>query len=209
MSKPYRAGKTPAGRREVYEVDEIRRVLKACPDTPSGHRDRFAVMLLWCTGMRPSELVSLRPGDYVHDLIRGERSCDVVRAGHREIVIPGGQQHRLRELLEVWQSHRLPIAKARSPLLCNLRGGSLDTSYLRHMLAELAESTGIDKRLHAQGFRNTFAAAMHYRGVPMEIIRRQLGLSDLEYTAGFVALVAPVGQDEAMATFSLESTEDG
>jgi len=72
------------------------------------------------------------------------------------------------------------------------------------MLATLSEEAQLGKRLNVQGFRNTFAAAMHYGGVPLEIIRRQLGHSDIEYTAGFVAVVAFVGQHHAMGTFSLE-----
>ena len=203
-AKPYHSGHAAVARREVYEVDEIRSVLKACPETPSGHRDRLTVMLLWCTGLRPAELVSLRVRDYLRDVVRRDRECDVVRAGRREVVVPGGQRDRLRELLETWIGLRASVAKQRSPLLCSLKGAGLDTSYFRHMFAQLAEDAALEKRLHAQGFRNTFAAAMHYGGVPMEIIRRQLGLSDLEYTAGFVALVAPVGQHQAMATFSLE-----
>jgi len=195
MAKPYRAGSSAVSKREVYEVDEIRRVLKACADTPSGHRDRFAVMMLWCTGIKPAELVSLRRKDY--DGVS-------VRAGRRKVVVPGGQRGRLEELHDAWQQHRQRVATARSPLLCNLRGGALDTSYLRHMLAALSDEAELDKRLHAQGLRNTFAAAMHYGGVPMEVIRRQLGLSDIEYTAGYVGMIAPVGQHKAMATFRLE-----
>jgi site-specific recombinase XerD len=193
--KPYRAGGTAAGKREVYEVDEIRRVLKACPDSPAGHRDRFAVMMLWCTGLKTTELLSLRPRDYTRNL---------VTAGKREVVVPGGQRDRLLELHAAWQVHRSAIATARSPLLCNLSGGTLDPSYLRHSLAALSEEAELGKALNAQGFRNTFAAAMHYGGVPMEVIRRQLGLSDLEYTAGLIALVAPADQHEAMAVFRLE-----
>lgn len=195
MSKPYHAGATAVSKREVYEVDEIRRVLKACPDTPAGHRDRFAVMLLWCTGLKPSELLSLRPRDY---------SSDVVRAGKRAVVVPGGQRERLLEIHDAWNVHRAGLAHGRSPLLCNLTGGILDPSYLRHALASLAAAAELDRPLNAQGFRNTFAAAMHCAGIPMEIIRRQLGLSDLEYTAGYVSLVAPVDQHKAMAAFSLE-----
>lgn len=195
MTKPYRASGDSASRREVYEVDEIRMILRACPDTPTGHRDRFAVMLLWCTGLKPTELLSMRPRDF---------KGSTVQAGAREVVVPGGQRDRLRELHDVWWRHRSAIAKARSPLVCNLRGGQLDTSYIRHMLAGLSDAADLGKRLHAQGFRNTFAASMHYAGVPLEVIRRQLGLSDLEYTAGYVAMIAPVRQHRAMATFTLE-----
>ncbi len=197
MSKPYRAGSTATNKREVYEVDEIRRALKACPDTPTGARDRFAVMLLWCTGLKTAELLSLRAKDYTRI---------AVKAGKREIIIPGAQRDRLEELHDAWQEHRRVIAGAsqRKPLLCNLSGGALDSSYVRHMLAALSEQAELGKRLNAQGFRNTFAAAMHYAGVPIEIIRRQLGLSDIEYTAGYLAVIAPVEQHGAMGTFRLE-----
>lgn len=195
MSKPYRAGSAASSRREVYEVDEVRRLLKGCPETPTGIRDRFAIMLLWSTGLRTSELLSLRPADYCESS---------VVAGSRTIVVPGGQRRRLRERCEDWLEHRKAIANRRSPLICNLSGGFLDSSYVRHMLATLSEEAQLGKRLNVQGFRNTFAAAMHYGGVPLEIIRRQLGHSDIEYTAGFVAVVAFVGQHHAMGTFSLE-----
>jgi site-specific recombinase XerD len=196
MPKPYHATQgAVAGKREVYEVDEIRRVLKACPDSPAGHRDRFMVMLLWCTGLKTSELLSLRPKDY---------SRDVITAGKREVVVPGGQRDRLLELHGAWLEHRSAIAYARSPLLCSLAGAQLDPSYVRHALAALAEAAELGRALNAQGLRNTFAAAMHNASVPMEIIRRQLGLSDLEYTAALVALVAPKEQFDAMGTFSLE-----
>ena len=204
MAKPYRAGSATSGKREVYEVDEIRQLLKACPDTPTGARDQFVVMLLWCTGLKPAELVSLRPRDYKYDVDLKGHCCDVVRAGNRRIVVPGRQRDRLRELLERWLEHRGEVAQGRSPLLCNLRGGALDTSYLRHMFAGLSEDVELEKRLHTQGFRNTFAAAMQYKRVPMEIIRRQLGLSDLEYTSNYLDLVAPAALHEAMENFSLE-----
>ena len=39
------------------------------------------------------------------------------------------------------------------------------------MLAGLSDDVELEKRLHTQGFRNTFAAAMQYKRIPMEIIR--------------------------------------
>lgn len=195
MTKPYRAGTNAANRREVYEVDEIRRVLKACPDTASGARDRFCVMLLWCTGLKTAELLSLRPQDYTRR---------AVQAGKREIVVPGGERDRLAELHDAWIEHRRGVAKRRSPLVCNLTGGALDSSYVRHMLAGLSEAAELGKRLNAQGFRNTFAVALHRGNVPMEIIRRQLGHSDIEYTVGYVALISHHAEQLAMADFSLE-----
>ena len=138
MTKPYRAGSTATNKREVYEVDEIRRALKACPDTPTGARDRFAVMLLWCTGLKTAELLSLRVQDYEHE---------AVKAGRRQVIIPGVQRDRLLELFGEWEEHRRQIASRRSPLLCNLQGGRLDSSYVRHMLASLSEQAELGKRL--------------------------------------------------------------
>jgi integrase len=195
MGKPYRAGATASSRREVYEVDEIRRVIKCCPETPAGHRDRFAVMTLWCAGLKPSELLSLRPADF---------TPEVITAGKREVVIPGGQRQRLAEVHAVWMEDRALIAGYRSPLFCNLNGTAMDSSYLRHAFASLSEAAELGRPLTAQGFRNTFAAAMHRCHVPLELIRRQLGLSDLDYTATMLALIAPVEQHAAMDNFSLE-----
>ncbi len=197
MTKPYRAAQAVNRRREVYEADEVRKVLAACPGTPSGLRDRLAVMLLWCAGLKPHELVVLRPEDL-------DRRRGVVRVSDREVVIPGAQRPKLWAFAAEWRAHRKSVADGDSPLLCNLTGGALDRSYLRHVLAQLAKDASLSKVLTAQGLRNTFAAAMHRSRVPMELIRRQLGLSDLEYTAAYLARIAPLDQHEAMEDFALE-----
>lgn len=199
MSKPYRTEQPATKRREVYEPDEIRKVIAACPDSPSGTRDRLAVMLLWCAGLKPHELVELHADHFV-------RRTGCVRMPWREfaVVVPSAQRPNLWAFLGEWKAHRRRVAKPDSPLLCNLMGDQMDKSYLRHVLAQLAKTAAVTRPLTAQGFRNTFAAAMHRSRVPMEVIRRQLGLSDLEYTAAYLARIAPIEQHEAMEDFRLE-----
>jgi integrase len=188
-----------ARKREVYAPDEVRRVLRACADTPTGHRDRLAIMLLWTCGLRPVELHALTLSSI--DL----RAGVVEIPGHEyDVRVPGSHRDELRKLLRRWKRARRSVANEDSPLLCSLHGTALDPSYLRRVLPELARDAGLDRRMHAQGLRNTFAFTQHMKHVPMELIRRQLGHTDIEYTARFLARISQKEQKAAMADFSLE-----
>lgn len=171
----------------------------ACENTPTGHRDRLAIMLLWICGLRAIELHAL-----------GTQSVDIRRGlvkipGHEyDVRIPGAHREELGQLMRRWKRFRRSVATENSPLLCSLDGEALNPSYLRRVLPVLARDAGVSRRMHAQGFRNTFACTQHMKNVPMEFIRRQLGHTDIEYTARFLARISQKEQREAMADFSLE-----
>lgn len=185
--------------KRVYRTAEIEAALEACPDTPRGHRDRLAVMLLWSTGLKSAELVAMKSRDW------GDGTS--IRSGARLIRIPIGQQERLAECVGTWLDHRAGCTPTRSsPFLCTLRGETLDTSYIRHMLAELSSTVGLERRLHAQGLRNTCAASLYYGGVPLVAILEQLGVTDPNSALAAVAAAAGPGRsrDPAIAAFELE-----
>jgi integrase len=62
---------------------------------------------------------------------------------------------------------------------------------VRDMLKRHAEKAGIGKRVHPHGFRHTHAAELAREGVPLHVIRRQLGHSDLAVTARYIDHLAP------------------
>mgnify|MGYP000899879963 CR=1 FL=1 len=68
-------------------------------------------------------------------------------------------------------------------------GQSLDTGYVRAMLARLSKRVDLGKRIHAHGFRHAHASYLHHRGVPIAAIQTQLGHSSPLTTVRYLASI--------------------
>jgi site-specific recombinase XerD len=81
---------------------------------------------------------------------------------------------------------------ARAPVFCTLSGGRVDPSYVRHLLPRLARKAGIDRRVHAQGLRHTYASELARERTPINVIRDALGHTSLAVTDRYLRDVAPM-----------------
>lgn len=185
------------GPREIYTEAEIRQLLAVCGESWVGARDRLAIAILWYTGLKTGELLRLLPGDFGHETISVSEPID------REIAVPVDRREELQALRVTWCDYRsgYPMTPA-SPLICGRSGYGLDSGFFRRQLAELSTAAGLRPPINAQGLRHTYAASLHAGGVPLRTIQRQLGHSDLGYTAAYVAALATSAP--AVSAFRLE-----
>ena len=65
------------------------------------------------------------------------------------------------------------------------------TSYVRSLLPRLARKAGIDGRVHAHGFRHTFASELARDGFSLLEIQALLGHKRASTTDRYLARVAP------------------
>ena len=79
-----------------------------------------------------------------------------------------------------------------APVLCTLKGKRVSAAYVRALLPRLARKAGIEKRVHAHGLRRTHAAELAREGVPLNVISRQLGHSNVSTTSRYLDHVAPL-----------------
>jgi len=77
------------------------------------------------------------------------------------------------------------------PLFCTLHGTPVSDRYVRDMLRRLAAKAGLEKRVHPHGLRHTHAAELVREGVPVNVIRDQLGHASLAVTDRYLRNVAP------------------
>jgi integrase len=75
---------------------------------------------------------------------------------------------------------------------------AMSAAYVRRLLKQLARKAGIDKRVHAHGFRHTHAAQLRAEGVDIAIISKQLGHASISTTARYLDHLAPRAVIEAM-----------
>lgn len=174
---------------EIFTQAEVNALLKACSRRGhSGVRNRASLAVLYRSGIRISELLSLYPRDLDED------------GGYLNVRLGKGSKQRFASMdphgwaeLNVWlerRRHQLGIG-ANSPVICTLKGRPLDSSYFRQFMPRLAEKAGITKRCHAHALRHTMASELRREGVDIAIISRQLGHSSIAVTANYVQHLCP------------------
>jgi len=182
---------TTRGRRfppEVLTDGEVRRLLAACGDLPSGVRNRALLSLLYRSGLRVTEALSLRPKDL--DLAAGSVRVLFAKGGRsRTVGIDPGGAAVVAEWLVVREGLGLG---GEEPLFCTSWGSPVTSECVRRLMPMLARKAGIEKRVHAHGLRHTHAAQLREEGLDIGVISKQLGHRSIATTALYLDHVAPV-----------------
>ena len=173
---------------EVLTEAEVVALIRACSTrAPTGVRNRALIAVLWRSGLRISEALSLELRDL--DLEAGSIR---VRHGKGDRSRTVGVDEQTSALLARWLDRRRTLSPgARSPIFCTLRGGRIDSSYVRRLLPRLACKAGIERRVHAHGLRHTYAAELAREGTAINVIRDALGHTSLAVTDRYLRDVAP------------------
>lgn len=174
---------------EVLTEPEAIALLKACSQrAPTGVRNRALIAVLWRSGLRISEALSLELRDL--DL---EAGTLWVRHGKGDKSRTVGLDEQTGALLARWlDRHRTLGPGARAPVFCTLQGGRLDFSCVRRLLPRLARKAGVDRRVHAHGLRRIYAAEFARERTPINVIRDALGHCTLAVTDRYLRNVAPI-----------------
>jgi integrase/recombinase XerD len=156
--------------------------LLAQPDTatPRGLRDKALVELLYATGLRVTELLTLKPGDVALDA--GYLTC--IGKGDKERIVPLGQTAAgwvRRYLAEA----RPALLKGRKSawLFVNAKGGGrLSRVGFWKLLKEYGVKAGVARGLSPHVLRHSFATHLLERGADLRAIQMMLGHADLSTT---------------------------
>ena len=177
LSAPGSTGRLP----RVLRDDELTAVLDDPPasvasDSPAiRSRDDAVLELLYGSGLRVSELCSLRPADL--DLER--RRVTVWGKGSKQRVVPLSQP--TCEALVQWLEHgRRILATADSPadaVFLNQRGRRLGPRDVHRLLDRRAPSP-----THPHALRHTFATHLLGGGADLRAVQELLGHADLSTT---------------------------
>ena len=160
--------------------EEMERLLGA-PDssTPLGQRDRALLELLYASGLRVSELVSLTPEQI--DLETNE--IRVWGKGSKERMVLMGQPaaEAIKNYLREGRA-RLRGIKKSSALFLNRYGQRLPERSVQRLLEQYAKKAGIGKRVHPHMLRHTFATHLLEGGADLRVVQELLGHARLSST---------------------------
>ncbi len=154
--------------------------LLAAPDVarPLGIRDRAMLELLYASGLRVSELVSL-PRDRV-DLDSG--ILRVAGKGGRERLVPFGAsadswvRRYLREVRPAFDK------KGRPELFLSVRGAAMTRQRFWQLIEGYGRRAGIRRKLAPHALRHAFATHLLERGADLRALQMMLGHADISTT---------------------------
>jgi integrase/recombinase XerD len=162
-------------------TEEVDRLL-AQPDTstPRGLRDKALIEVLYATGLRVSELVSLRAGDLSLD--EGYLTC--IGKGDKQRIVPLGREAADCVRRYVRDGRPPLLRKKTSPwLFVNARdGGALSRVGFWKILKAYGVQAGITRELSPHMLRHSFATHLLERGADLRMIQLMLGHADLSTT---------------------------
>ena len=176
------APKTPKTLPRHLRPGETETLLEAPQgETPAARRDRALLELLYASGLRVSELVSL---DW-RDLDLGGRVLRVLGKGGKERMVPFGRpaELALRAWRAGWSELRGIEPAGDEPVFLNLRQGErLSDRSVRRILDRWVAAAALARGVHPHTLRHTFATHLLERGADLRAIQELLGHSSLSTT---------------------------
>ena len=165
---------------EALTEPEVERLL-AAPDIadPIGLRDRAMLELLYATGLRVSELVSLESSSL--NLRQGV--VRVIGKGGKERLVPLGEE-ALDWLDRFSREGRVAILGSRTSIAVfpTRRGRAMSRQAFWQLIKRYALIGGIHKHLSPHTLRHSFATHLLNHGADLRVIQMLLGHSDLSTT---------------------------
>lgn len=164
----------------VLTVEEVIRLLEQ-PDTrdPLGFRDKTMLELLYSTGIRVSELISLTTEDVNLDM--GFLRC--TGKGSKERIVPIGS-YAVTYLREYIDNVRKLLIKGKNTdiLFVNHLGDALTRQGFWKIIKKYAKMAGINKEITPHTLRHSFATHLLENGADLRAVQEMLGHADISTT---------------------------
>ncbi len=168
---------------QTLSEEDVRLLLESIDlhDLPFGARDRAILEMLYGSGLRVSELVSLRPEQVDWD----EGFVRITGKGDKTRYVPlGGEAARAVRYYREHARALLLAAGKRDPnvVFLSRRGGKLTRERIRQIIKTRAAAAGLDENVFPHILRHSFATHLLENGADLRVIQDMLGHADLATT---------------------------
>lgn len=174
--------KAPKIERKVPTVltqEEMRRLLEEPGgDTPKALRDKAMLELLYATGIRVSELISLKLSD-----INLQMEYLVCTDPHKERIIPFG--HAAKDAVKTYLEEgraQMVDSEDNELLFTNCSGKEMSRQGFWKLIKSYGKKAGITSEITPHTFRHSFAAHLVDNGADLKSVQEMMGHSDISTT---------------------------
>ena len=184
----FRAGIAPRNKGQRYPadpptVDEIVAVMRRADHDRHGRRISALIVVLWRAGLRINEALGLTETD-----LDRRRGSILVRHGKNDRRREVGMDAWAWSAIEPWLADRLnlPVGALCCVIDGPTRGRAWSATAARVELRYLALMAGVRRRFAPHQLRHAHAAELMHEGIPLPLIQRQLGHSQLSTSGTYL-----------------------
>lgn len=181
---------------EVLSTEEVNMLEQAIDMSKwEGQRNKAIIEILFCCGLRVSELVTLR----MSNLFLDERFIRVEGKGRKERLVPISVS-AVKELGYWFMDRNLMKIKdgEEDYVFLNRRGAHLTRTMILIMIKRLAAEAGIKKTISPHTLRHSFATALLEGGADLRAIQMMLGHEHIGTTEIYTHIDIHTLRDEVM-----------
>ena len=175
VNGPKKSKKLP----RYFEYNELEELFLV-PDrrTPLGQRDLLLLEMLYATGVRVGELVSIR----VRDIDFSSKSIIILGKGNKERYVTYGEY--CEEILDLYLGDGYITLNSKNSeyLFLNNNGGKLTERGVRYILDKLIHKTSINKSISPHMIRHSFATHLLNEGCDLLTVQKLLGHESIKAT---------------------------
>ncbi|MBP1155172.1 MULTISPECIES: site-specific tyrosine recombinase XerD [unclassified Paenibacillus] len=166
---------------KVLSVSEMERLLESpLTSTPNGMRDKAMLEVLYATGIRVSELISLDVDSV--NLTVGFIRC-IGKAGKERIVPLGGiASQYVTEYIDTMRPKLLKQSKSEEALFINHLGTRITRQGFWKIIKRYALESNIQMEITPHTLRHSFAAHLLENGADLRSVQEMLGHADISTT---------------------------
>ncbi|MCL2653173.1 MAG: site-specific tyrosine recombinase XerD [Propionibacteriaceae bacterium] len=179
---------------KALSVDQVQRLIEGVErETPIGLRDAALLELLYGTGARVSEAVSLDVDDVTRLFGDDDLGLHLIGKGDKERIVPLGSY--ARAALEAYLVRGRPAlregAKRATPaLFVNTRGDRLSRQVAFNIVKERATQAGITAPISPHALRHSFATHLLDGGADIRVVQELLGHASVTTTQIYTKVTA-------------------
>ncbi|MFC0233104.1 site-specific tyrosine recombinase XerD [Vagococcus entomophilus] len=166
---------------KILSVEEVETLIET-PDTTTilGIRDRAILEVMYATGLRVSELISLK----LSDLHLSLGLIQTIGKGDKERIIPLGDL-AIKWIEKYLNESRSSLSYHKEPqpfLFLNHHGRGLTRQGIWKNLRQIVKDAGIDKEVTPHTLRHSFATHLLENGADLRVVQELLGHADISTT---------------------------
>lgn len=173
LQAPKREKKLPVWA-DGKEIDEI---LKRFDESPKGILDKTIIMVLFCCGLRVSELCTLKQ----NDARLNQRQIRVYGKGGKERMIPLVDAC-VSQMETYSQTIRKPTGNAGIYFFVSPKGKQLNRQYVYRLVKACARQENLSPEFSPHSLRHSYATRLIEKDTDLRLVQELLGHSDISTT---------------------------
>lgn len=164
----------------ILSQEEVEKIISA-PNTktPLGARDKAMIELLYATGLRVTELTTIK----FENINLGEEYLRIVGKGNKERIIPIGKKaiECIKNYVDVGRK-KIKGNLATDYVFLNRSGKYLTRQAFWKIIKTYIKKIGINKKVSPHTLRHSFASHLLANGADLRVVQTLLGHSDIATT---------------------------